>query len=113
MRARNAFLALVATGAMFSATLAGISPAAARTADVIEVAYSDLNLSHRAGQRTLDNRIAAAVEQVCNAGEQLDLRMDAQERACRTEVAAAAQVQRDAVVAGLRRGTVRVSAAAN
>lgn len=113
MRVRNAFLAFAATGAMFSATLAGISPAAARTADIVEVAYSDLNLASHAGQRTLDSRIAAAVDQVCNAGEALDLRTDAQERACRSEVGAAAQAQRDAAVAGNRRGIVRVSAAAN
>jgi UrcA family protein len=113
MRARSAFLAFVATGALFSATLTGITPAAARTADIVEVAYSDLNLASQAGQRTLDGRIAAAVGQVCNAGDAADLRTSAQERACRTEVAAAAQVQRDAVIAGHRRGIVRVSAAAN
>ena len=113
MRARNAFLALAATGAVFSATLVGISPAAARSADIVEVAYGDLNLASRAGLRTLDSRIAAAVDQVCSAGESLDLRASALERSCRAEVSAAAQAQRDAVVSGQRRGTVRVSAAAN
>ncbi len=113
MRVRDAFLALAATGAVFTATLAGIAPAAARTADVVEVAYSDLNLASRAGLRTFDNRIAAAVAQVCNPGETADLRTSALERSCRAEASAAAQVQREAVVAGQSRGTVRVSAAAN
>jgi UrcA family protein len=113
MRARSAFLALVATGAVFSSALIGMSPAMARTADSVAVAHADLNLASRAGLRTLDNRIAAAVDIVCSAGGALDLRTDAQARACRVEVATAAQIQRDAVVAGQRRGSVRVSAAAN
>jgi UrcA family protein len=112
MRAREAFLALAATGALFTTTLVGVSPAAARTADSVAVAHADLNLASRAGQRTLDGRIAAAVAQVCNAGDAVDLRTSAYERLCKVEVAAAAQIQRDAVVSG-RRGTVRVSAAAN
>jgi UrcA family protein len=112
MRARAAFLALLATGAVFTSAVAGITPAMARNADSVAVTHADLNLASRAGLRTFDNRIAAAVDQVCNAGDVIDLRTSKDERACRVEVAAAAQIQRDAVVTG-RRGTVRVSAAAN
>jgi UrcA family protein len=113
MRARKAFLALVATGAVFTSAVAGMSPAMARNADSVAVTHADLNLASRAGLRTLDNRISAAVDIVCNAGGALDLRTDVQARSCRVETAAAAQIQRDAVVAGHRRGSVRVSAAAN
>ena len=113
MRVRNAFLALAATAAAFATTGIGISPAFARTADVVTVGYSDLNLASSAGRRALDNRIEAAVGLVCDSGESAELRLNAMERACRAEATAAAAPQRNAAVNGHRTGIVRVSAAAN
>ena len=102
-----AFAALAAA----SATVLAISPAAASGANVVSVAYDDLNLDSRAGQRTLDGRIAAAVDQVCG-DDSFELRANALQRACKAEAMADALAQRDAAVSG-RRGTVRVSMAAN
>jgi UrcA family protein len=113
MRVGNAFLALAATVAAFATTGVGVSPAFARSADVVTVGYGDLNLASAAGQRALDSRIEAAVNVVCEAGDSAELRTHALERACRNEAFAAAQPQRDAAIGGQRRGIVRVSAAAN
>jgi UrcA family protein len=113
MRVRNAFLALAATAAGFATTGIGVSPALARSADVVTVGYSDLNLASVAGRRALDNRIDAAIDQVCSDGDSAELRAYVLQRACRTEATAAALPQRDAAIAGHRRGIVRVSAAAN
>lgn len=113
MRVRNAFVFAAAVAASLASIGTAVAPAQAAPADVILVGYSDLNLASSAGQRTLDNRIAAAVASVCNDGESLDLRSNSLSRSCRAEASAAAQVQRDAAVAGQRSGSVRVSTAAN
>lgn len=113
MRVGNAFLALAASAAALASLSVGVSPAFARSADVVTVGYADLNLASAAGRRTLDSRISAAVDQVCSAGDSFELRASALQRSCRAEVSADAFAQRDAAISGQRRGTVRVSMAAN
>ena len=113
MRVRNAFLALAAIVAASATTGVGVSPAFARGTDVVAVGYGDLNLASAAGRRALDNRIEAAVDLVCSDGDSAELRAYALQRACRVEATATAVPQRDAAIGGQRRGSVRVSVAAN
>lgn len=113
MRVRNAFVFVAALAASLASVGTAIAPAQAAPVDTVLVGYGDLNLASNAGRRALDNRIAAAVDLVCSNGESLDLRSYSLSRSCKTESFAAAQVQRDAAVAGQRSGSVRVSTAAN
>lgn len=69
------FAALVAAAAT---TLAGAATAQARTT---VVSYADLDLTRPAGVRVLEDRIGAAVTDVCGDRTRL-LAMEAQRRAC-------------------------------
>jgi len=110
MSVRSTILALAAVAASLAATGVAVSPAFA--AESVVVSYADLNLANTAGRQALDARLAFAVEQVCADGA-LDARSLASTRACRADAGAEAASQRDAAVAGGRRGIVRVSRSAN
>jgi UrcA family protein len=100
-----------ATAAFAAAGLAG--PAAAQSIATVPVAVSDLNLATNAGRQTLDGRIAFAARQLCGDYSHLELKWAAMSRSCQSEVIAAAQPQRDALIGGQRFASLRVSRAAN
>ena len=110
MSVRSTILAVAAVAASFAVTSIAVAPAIA--AESVVVSYADLNLANAAGRQALDARLASAVDQVC-ADAALDARSLAASRACRADAGADAASQRDAVISGERRGTVRVSRSAN
>jgi UrcA family protein len=110
MFVRSPLVAVAAVAAAFVTTSLAVSPAAAQTAEVA-VSYADLNLASPAGRAALDGRIALAARQVCAIGAGVDLKLTSQSRSCEDGAIASAAAQVDQVTG--RRGTVRVSLAAN
>ena len=103
-------LAAAAIVAAFATTSLAVSPAVAQPAASVTISYQDLNLRSAEGRSALDARIELAARQVCGEPS-FELRLAAMSRACRDEAVASASAQAD--VAAGRRGTVRVSQAAN
>jgi UrcA family protein len=65
----------------------------------VRVGYADLDLSTRAGVRTLDRRIRSAVELACGPISSFDLRGKNIVLDCRAETLAEARSQRDVAIA--------------
>lgn len=99
-----ALLAALAATGLQTAAFAG--PAEARNASV---SYAGLDLASAEGQRSLDARIARAVEQVCDDGSRSLAAMQRQ-RACEAETRAAVTVVRDQLVANAVAGASRQAA---
>ncbi len=91
-------LILAAAAATFTA-----APALAQdvAAGQIVVGYADLDLTSRAGVRTLDRRIRSAVEQACGPISSSDPRGKNQVLDCRAETLALARAQRDVAIAAV------------
>ena len=101
-------LILAAAAATFTA-----APALAQELDAgqVRVGYADLDLSTRAGVRTLDRRIRSAVELACGPISSSDPRGKNLVIACRTETLAEARAQRDVAIAAAAAATpVRLAA---
>ena len=64
------------------------------------VRTADLDLSTRAGQRALEQRLAIAVVEVCGTPSDVDLAGKNRARACRAETSARLAVERDRRIAG-------------
>jgi len=89
-------LAIAASAATFS------TPALAQSAvgtGQVSVGYADLDLSTRAGVRTLDRRIRSAVETACGPISSFDPHGKNIVLDCRAETLAQARAQRDVAVA--------------
>ena len=65
---------------------------------------ADLDLSTSAGKRVLDRRLTVAAREVCGSASDVDLEGKNDVRACRDEVIARAQSQRDSLLAAAGRG---------
>ena len=77
------------------------SPALAQNGPAqVSVSYADLDLSSRAGVRTLDRRIRSAVEQACGPISSFDPRGKNIVPDCREDTLALARAQRDTAIAG-------------
>ena len=101
-------LILAAAVATFTA-----APALAQELDAgqVRVGYADLDLSTRAGVRTLDRRIRSAVELACGPISSFDPRGKNIVLDCRTETLAEARAQRDVAIAAATATTpVRLAA---
>ena len=76
------------------------SPALAQNGPAqVAVSYADLDLSSRAGVRTLDRRIRTAVEQACGPISSFDPRGKNIVLDCREDTLALARAQRDTAIA--------------
>ncbi len=113
MKARHIVLATAALVAGAANVSIATAPAFAQSLESVAVPYQDLNLTHAAGQRVLDNRIDAAAKQLCGEFLTVELKWSEMSRICRAEVIASVQPQRDALVGGQRFASLRVSRAAN
>jgi UrcA family protein len=85
-----AIVAAAAAAVTFAAAPARADISEPRTA---EVGYADLNLSSRAGQATLDRRIAQAATIVCGGHASMDLRQRLAFNSCRGKAIAGAARQ--------------------
>ena len=65
------------------------------------VRTADLDLNSAAGQRTLDHRLTIAVAEVCGVSSDADLAGKNDVRACRIEIRAKLDAERDRRLAGL------------
>lgn len=104
-------LALAAVAALASTTLVTASamaePVAVKSA---AVAFSDLDLTSRAGSATLQRRVNAAARQVCDFGDARNLMARAASEECRAQALAQAEPQVDAAI---KRAQVRMAATVN
>jgi UrcA family protein len=103
---------LSALAASLTASIA-TSPAAAQApaaGDRLIVSYSDLDLSSRAGVRTLNRRILTAVQTACGSASDIDLRGRNSVNECRSATYAQANAQvRDAIALASRNGSTMVA----
>ena len=95
-------LILAAAAATFTA-----APALAQELDAgqVRVGYADLDLSTRAGVRTLDRRIRSAVELACGPISSFDPRGKTIVLECRADTLAEARSQRDVAIAAVSGAT--------
>ncbi len=112
MSPRPFLFAVAAAAAAIGSTAAAISPALASESGIL-VPHDDLNLGSEAGLAALDRRIARAARSVCGSAYILELRFAADVAACRADVVARAQEQRDTLIGGQRYAALRVVRAAN
>ena len=112
MSPRPFLFAVAAAAAAVGSNAATVTPAMASESG-ITVPHQDLNLATEAGLAALDRRIARAAGQVCGTAYIMELKFAADVAACRADVIASAQEQRDALVGGQRYAAVRVVRAAN
>jgi UrcA family protein len=96
---------------VLSATILACSaaPALADDARSVVVSYQDLNLAAPEGRRTLEWRIAAAVETVCGDASRASVQQYRDLAECRELSAAAARQRADQVIS--RTATVQVASA--
>jgi UrcA family protein len=107
---------------LLAAALVAASGAAAQTRDVTILAptapadalvqyvrYGDLNLTGAAGQARLEDRVRAAVDNVCPAGFALDLNAAAQSSACKVAAFTDARSQMDAAIAQASSGQLALA----
>ena len=102
---------IITFAALFAASLAAVPAAAQHThSRSVAVSYADLDLRSEAGRDALDNRIRAAIREVCGTASSSDLRGQNQVDACRDELAARASAQRDTALASVRQsgGTIAI-----
>ena len=86
---------LTALTLLAAAPQAGLDPNIA----MVRVTHADLDLSRAEGRRTLDRRIAAAVERVCPVANSAQLTTPIDTLRCRYKANKAAALQRSAVIA--------------
>ena len=100
------------TGAALKAVPAfAQTPATASDVSVSIVRTADLDLRSDAGRRQLDQRLTVAAREVCGTASDFDLEGKNQARACRSEVLARAQAQRDQIFASQEPGgTITIAA---
>ncbi|HEX6604851.1 MAG TPA: UrcA family protein [Sphingomicrobium sp.] len=104
-----------AAGLVTAGLIKGV-PAAAQTVPLPEINISyvhtaDLDLSSRAGQRTLDLRLARAARDVCGTASDVDLEGRNDVRKCRDDTLASARAKRDGLIAAAdSSGTIAIAA---
>jgi len=84
---------------LIAAALAIPASAGTPAARQAKVAVADLNLATAPGQAKLDHRLAVAIRQVCGAGDQRDLTLQAELRRCRESARKSAAPRRAALIA--------------
>jgi UrcA family protein len=94
---------IISAALLQPALLLQVPPRLKTPARSMAVAYADLDLASEAGRRTLDLRIAHAVNAACGEASPANLRGQSGVRACRAASMAQARAQREAMVATLRR----------
>ena len=108
----SAIRIIIASGLIAAAIIKGAPALAEPTANpdvnVSIVATADLDLTTRAGQRTLDERLVHAASEVCGTASDFDLAGRNQVRACRASVLAEARSKGEQLAS---RGTPIVIAA--
>ena len=112
MSPRPFLFAVAAAAAAIGSTAATVSPALAAESGIM-VPHQDLNLGTAAGRAALDGRIQRAATRICGSALINELKFAAEVAACRADVVATAQEQRDALIGGQRYAAVRVVRAAN
>ena len=94
---------LITAAAALAASAFSAAPAVAQTPDrTVVVRFADLDLSTRAGQASLDRRLASAVTYLCGTPSAADPDGRRTVRACRTDLHAAIAPQRAAALATAR-----------
>ena len=96
--------ALITAAGIKAAPALAEAPSANVETRVSYVRTADLDLSSKAGQRTLDLRIAQAAREVCGKPSDSDLVGQNKARECRQDVIARASGERDALLAAAGRG---------
>lgn len=96
---------VAATIAAFAAT-----GAAAQSSGLQTVSYSDLDLSTQSGVRTLERRVAHAIEAMCGHDPVMEgMLLDAGQAQCEADTLAATRAQIDAKIAAGRAKRVRTA----
>ena len=90
----------------FTATPAFAEPPIIATSTV---QTADLNMSSKAGQRTLELRLNRAVNEVCGSASNVDLRGQNEVRRCRTETLASVAGERDQRIAAASHQPIEVA----
>ncbi|MES2044213.1 MAG: UrcA family protein [Pseudomonadota bacterium] len=99
-----------------AAFAAALLPTAATAQDIpaaVHVAYRDLDLRTPGGVQTFDHRIAHAIDKVCPPSFATDLTRTLLLSRCQTVARARVAIQREAVLASVRRGTIELAARAD
>ena len=95
---------LITAAGLRAAPALAEAPSANFETRVSYVQTADLDLSSKAGQQTLDVRIAQAAREVCGNPSDVDLVGQNKARECRKDVIAHASGERDALLAAAGRG---------
>ena len=96
-----------------AALVAALIPTTATAQDIpaaVHVVYRDLNLQTSDGLRTLDRRIAGAIETVCPDSVAIDLARKRLVSRCQAAARANVAAQREAVLAKAGRGNIELAA---
>lgn len=103
-------LKIILTSFVITAGIIKGAPALAQPApadvNVSIVHTADLDLSSNAGKRQLDQRLVQAAREVCGTASDADLEGKNDVRACRANVLARANAERDGLLAAAERGAV-------
>ena len=105
---RIALGAFLATAAIIKAAPALAEPVPPQNVSIVHTA--DLDLSTRAGQRQLDQRLVIAASEVCGIASEVDLAGQNAVRQCRFDVLSRARA-RGEQIASRGAGTILVAAA--
>ena len=100
-------MTLLMSVSLVAATAADASPRPDFRTELVR--YGDLDLTSPSGVRTLDSRIAQAIDRVCDRGDVNDLNSAMAERRCRSHARAAANSQRSRAVASANGGSIQLS----
>ena len=103
-------LKIILTSFVITAGIIKGAPALAQTApadvNVSIVHTADLDLSSAVGKRQLHQRLAQAAREVCGTASDADLEGKNDVRACRANVRARTNAERDGLLAAAERGAV-------
>ena len=102
-----AFASALLTAGLIKAAPALAEPTPAETRTYVSyVQTSDLDLSSKSGQRSLDRRLAQAAREVCGIPSDVDLVGQNKARECRAEAISRAGSEREGLLAAANRGAV-------